>query len=230
MGITEAQAAVTKNTASATSDTLAYGSSVAVNSLLVAGFRFGSVGITPIVSDNVNGAWVRLATRGTVSDGTIEVWSCLALSAGTPTVSVVVDSAATTMRWSIHAYTADTALAVRQMNMGGSNGTPGTTASGYDITTTAPDALVLAFEESASNGQTYTAEATYTLRAEVPAAPNSRYTMAHKIATTSGAYSGTFTFSGADNWQAILVAFDAQPPTTVLGRRAFPKFLLRGPA
>ena len=196
----------TDNIASGNSDTLAYSSNVTAGSLLVLGCRLGSSANDDVaVTDSLTQTWTRAATRYDAGLGRVEIWYFANSAGGANTVTISFTGTATTIRWSIHEYSgAATSSVLDQTNTGQGDASP---SSGYDITSS-DDGLIFAM---AGNNltTTMTEEASYTLRAEVPAAPNTRYAVQDRI-DAAGTYSGAFGGVGAGTsprWMACIASF-----------------------
>lgn len=204
------QSPVTDNIASGTSDTLAYGSSVSSGNFLVLGCRVGDAGAekTISVSDSVNGSWTRACSRYVASHGQVEIWFFANSGAGTPTVTLSFGGGATSIRYSIHAYTgvATSSPLDQQTTATAENGLidPG------DLTTT--QASELLFSVCGTNSaEDLTAGSSWTHLASVPADPSARYGAQHRIVSSTGTYSGEWqTTLGVASWVAAYATFKGQ--------------------
>jgi hypothetical protein len=207
--ITHVQTA-TDNIGSATSDTLAYGSNVSAGSLLVMSARVGDVDgdKTWTVSDSVNGSWTRANGVFLSGHGELEIWYFPNAASGATTVTLSFGGSASSIRWSIHEYSGvATSSPLEQNNSAsGANGLP----NNYDVTTTAANQLL--FGVLGLNViNTVSPEPDFTLRAQVPAAPNTRYATQDRIVSSAGTYAAEFSYSDTSNsWIAAVATFKAQ--------------------
>lgn len=197
--------------AATTSTTLAFTGPVAVGDLILAKVRFGDVGETITVSDNVNpGNYTQdaVATLATDSD-TVLVFSKIATVAGTPTLALAL-SAAASIQWAIEDWAPGTGNTWQAAAQSTHANATGAAISSGSITTTAANALIagVAGYDNSQNTTVAGAGSTTFLDRWAAASPSAlTLSTGYQLVASTGSYATQFTIGASCEYAALVVAY-----------------------
>lgn len=188
------------------SQTLAYVSNVAVNSLLVTVVRGASTltGIT--TTDSIGNTWTKGTFQAVSGAASLQISWAINTTAGANTVTIT-PNASSALRIAIYEYSGVATSSPLDAENNNTTGTSTTPAAG-SITPAAANELVIG-AVCVSLTRTFTAGTNFTLEDQVPAAPNTKLGVEDWIQTTATATTAPQTLSASDTWLAAIAVFKA---------------------
>jgi hypothetical protein len=196
-----------KDAGTVTTTNLAYGSSPALNNLLLVVVRAGGTTALPFsVSDTIGNTWTGLTSHAVATIGETQLFWAVNKTAAADTVTASISGAAATLRIAIYEYSGTATSSPVDVENNSATATS-TTAAAVSITPAANNELIIAFEANAAN-HTLTAGTNFLMEDVVPAAPNTKLGVQDWIQTTATATTGPISIdSGGDTWMAGIAAF-----------------------
>lgn len=207
------------------STTLAVGGAVSIGDLILVAFRFGDVGETITISDNVNtGNYTQDALQVLAADGdTIILASKIANASGTPTLTFA-SSSAVSMAPSVAQWTpgsGNTWQPASQVSAGGNASS--TAVNSGSIATSLPNGLLwtgAAFENTTN--QAPTAAGTTTLLDIMGGTGHGGGNLVgcngYQLIASTSTYSGQFTLGTAEEWGAIMAFYPYSSAISLTGQ------------
>lgn len=188
--------------------TLAYTSSVTSGSLLLVCVTLGLTTDPTSITDSLGQTFTKAVNGKNTTDNnsTVSLWYKESSAAGADTVSVAYASAAN-IRFAIAEYSGiSISGSLDQINNAQADAS--TAINAGSVTTTQASELLAVCARN-NTGVTFTAGTSYTMREQVPAAPNARAAFEDRIVSSTGTYTGDMTTSGNVNWGAVIATFKA---------------------
>lgn len=213
MAITLVQAWTIKDqSTSVASTTLAYGSNVTLNDLLICVVRGVSAltGIT--ITDSQVNTWTNCTFQAVLGAASLQISFAVANATGANTVTIT-PNANSTLRIAIGDYSGTATASPLDAENNTQTGTS-TSPAAVSITPAANNELVIG-AVAVSLTETFTAGTNFTLEAEVPAAANTKLGVEDWIQTAATATTAPQTLSAIDIWLAAIAVFKAASAATI---------------
>ncbi len=194
-----------KDSASSTTHTLAYGSNNTAGNSLMLQVRIGGTSQTITVSDSQGNTWAQDVAPVWIGGlGSVSAFSAHNVKAGANTVTITLGSSATTARFFIEEYNPGAAN-VGAFDAGVQNNGSGSTLDSTNATPTTTTSVAIGFAGN-NSAATFTAGTGFGNLDQVPAAPNARAGFEDQLLTTTTALDATFPSGGAAGGWACLIA------------------------
>lgn len=188
-----------KETASGTGDTLAFGTNTTAGNTIIAVVRIGdTASTTPTVTDSQGNSYTRDKVQTRSSVGSLSIHRASNIVGGACTLTVATGVAATTIKWLIIEYSGQFATDTTPVSAQGNDAAP---ASGNLTTATATTLLLTAI--AVNDAGTEDAPAGYTERTQV----SSYMSAADQKVSSTGTYGATWALGGSNPWCCILAAY-----------------------
>lgn len=195
-----------------TSLTLAFASNVTAGNMILVSCMVGDLSTTPTISDTKLNTYPAADVTGTdVSDGgRLFLHHAYNIAGGADTVNCSISPATVTIRLSISEFSG--AATTNAFDKSSNNSGTGTAVTNANVTPTQDGELFYASVRTGGTN-TCTAGTDYTLRTQVPAAPNSRLCAETYVQPTIISHGGSFTLSGSVNWASVMATYKAAATT-----------------
>ncbi|MGE3703682.1 MAG: hypothetical protein AB7I13_00310 [Vicinamibacterales bacterium] len=189
----------TKETASGTGDTLAFGTNTTAGNSIIAVVRIGDVAATtPTVTDSQSNNYTRDKVQTRSSVGSLSIHRASNIVGGACTLTVSTGVAATTIKWLIIEYSGQLAVDVAAVSAAGNDAAP---TPGNIVTSTAATLLVTAI--AVNDAGTEDAPTNFTERTQV----SSYMSAADRKVASATTYAAVWALGGSNPWCAILAAY-----------------------
>lgn len=201
---------------SGTGTSIAFSSNNTAGNTLIFAARCGG-DCTVTVSDSKGNTWTEDVHLVQTSDlGLLTVWSAPNCAAGANTVTFTF-SVVVTSRYLIAEYNGmqTSAILDKKATTDGAGVTSATPTSAATATTTNANDLILGFVVTGGAQGTISAGSGFTLREAT--LETSRVALEDKIVTSTGAYTSSFNFTGADTYAIAVVAYKMLGSTPIQG-------------
>ncbi len=182
----------------------AFTSNVTAGSLLVCAVRFGTVGGTYTISDNLNGAWTKDKTQLIATDGDTVIVASFPNSAGGAITVTANDGASGNQIYLAIAEFSGVATTSPVDGTPAGNNATGTSATSNNVTPTQSGDLIFG-ACGVANSNTFTQGAGFTFLDD--AATGGHLADEYQILAGSGATAATFTLGASDEYGCIAVAY-----------------------
>lgn len=194
-----------KDAGTVTSTTLAYGSNVAVNDLLLVFTRWGGAATTTTITDTLGNIWTNLTIQNASGlGGTVISWA-VSNGSGADTITDTLD-ASTTLRMAIAEYSGKATSSPVEAENNNQTGTS-TTPAASSITPAADNELVIGWS-AVSSAETFTAGTNFTLEEQVPTGASAgKSGFEDWVQTTATATTAPFSINASDQWVAAIAVF-----------------------
>jgi hypothetical protein len=202
------QSTSANGTGGATTFTLAYTANVTAGSFLFADARVGSTSTTATFSDGSNGSWNPLDNAAVATNKLFTGWVHNTASGVTPTVTVTMNGASTSVRLEIFEYTGQASSSELDVHNAQVQNSIGTTMSAPAVTTTVNNDLVLSGAACNTGSGVFSAGTSFTLRELQDASVTlSKLGSEDRLLATAGAITATIgDTTGATDSCAVYVA------------------------
>jgi hypothetical protein len=190
----------------ANSATLAFASNNSAGNWIAVAVRASSTGQVFTVADSRANTYRKAVQLNETVDGTsLAIYYAEKIAGGANTVSVS-DSISGTLRVAIFEY-AGVATANSLDVSGSAHGSNASPSSGNVATTASGDLLLSAF--TIGDPKTFAPGSGYTIRENVPVAPNTKLMVEDQVQAVAGTASASATLGATDNWGVVIAAFRA---------------------